>query len=70
MQMNVWAYCHAMEAKCKYKEIDRCLKEQCSNALNDNNMIIEIIEELTGMNDTSSVISEKVLLSMRRIQAQ
>ena len=38
-------------AECKYNEIDRQLKEQFNNGLNDDNMIIEIIKEMTVMNN-------------------
>ena len=34
-------------AECNYKKIDRQLKEQFIHGLNDDDMIIEIIKDLT-----------------------
>ena len=59
-----------MAAECKYKELDRCLKEQFVNGLNDDVMMVEIIFELTSMLDTSSVTSKQVFAWTRRVEAQ
>ena len=48
-------------AECKYKELDRHLKEQFINGLNDDGMDMEIISEHTSVVDTMSVTSEQVL---------
>ena len=42
--------------------------ELCSNGLNDENIIIEIIKEFMLMNNMSSVTSEQFLLWVRRTQ--
>ena len=36
------------ENECDYKEKDRRLKEQCINSINDDDIMIEIIKELTS----------------------
>ena len=48
-------------AECNYKKEDRQLKEWFIHGLNDNDMLIEIICELTAMNDMIIVIIEQVL---------
>ena len=48
-------------SECCYKELDRQLKEQCIHTLNDNDVLPEIIHELTSIKDTSIVTSEQVL---------
>ena len=47
-------------AECNYKETERQLKEQfiCIHGLNDNEMLTEIIHELTTIKDMSVVTSE------------
>ena len=44
--------------ECNYKEIDRQLKQQFVHGLNDNDMLAEIIRELTKMEEVSDVTSE------------
>ena len=46
-----------MEADCKYKETDRCLKEHFRNGLNNDIIIVKIVTGLMVINDTSSVTS-------------
>ena len=48
-------------AECSYKEIDRKLKEQYIHGLNDHNMVIEIIKELTKTEENENMTSEQVL---------
>ena len=49
------------EAECNYKEIPRHFQEQFIHGLNDNNMLIGIIHELSAIKYTSIVTSEQVL---------
>ena len=46
--------------ECNYKALDRQLKEQFIQGLNDNNMLAEIIRELTKTKETSPA-SEQVV---------
>ena len=45
-------------AECNYKEVDSEFKEQFINSLNDNDMLVEIICELTDMTDMCKVTNE------------
>ena len=51
--------------KCNYKEIDRQLKEQFIHGLNDKDMMVEIIKELTKMEENKDVTIGQVLLWAR-----
>ena len=44
---NGWVGLRTAVVKCNYKEIDRQLKEQFIHGLNDVEMLVEIIKELT-----------------------
>ena len=44
-----------------YKQIDRQLKEQFIHGLNDNDILVEIIKELTKIEASKDVTSEQVL---------
>ena len=56
-------------AECRYKEVDRQLKEQFIHGLNDNEMLSEVIRELTkGREDVT--ISSKTVLGGKRVEAQ
>ena len=57
-------------AECNYRELDRQLKEQFIHGLNDKGMLDEIIRELTATNNDEQVISEGVLIWMKRIEVQ
>ena len=46
--------------ECNYKEIDRQLMDQFIHGLNDNDILVEIIRELTKDEDSTSVTSEQV----------
>ena len=59
-----------MAAECKYKDFDRCLTWQCTDDLNDDCMITEIISELTTINNMNSITSDQALLCMRRARVQ
>ena len=48
-------------AEYNYREIDRQLREQFIHGLNDDNMLIEIICELTAIKDTTVVTSKQVV---------
>ena len=50
-----------MAAECKYKNLDRHLKEQFIYGLNDDGTMEEIIKKLTSMVYTSSVTGTQVL---------
>ena len=54
--------------KCNYKEIDRQLKEQFIHGLNDEEMLAEIITELTKCDENTTVHSENVLTWAKRVQ--
>ena len=56
--------------KCNYKEIDRQLKEQFINGLNDEEMLVEIIRELTKCKENTIIHSENVLTWEKRAEAQ
>ena len=53
-----------------YKERDRQLKEQFKWRLNDNDMLAEIIRELTKAEESTAVTSEQVLVWAERTEAQ
>ena len=47
--------------ECNYKEIDRQLKEQFIHRLNDTDILAEIIMEVTKIEETTEITSEKIL---------
>ena len=53
-----------------YKEHERRLKEQFLNALDNENIIAEILKEWTAYKDTSEVSSEQVLMFAQRSEVQ
>ena len=53
-----------------YREVDRQLKEQFINGLNDNDMFAEIIRELTKAKESVDITSEQVLGWAKRVKAQ
>ena len=57
-------------AECRFKEIDRQLKEQFIHGLNDESMLDEIIRELTSRNGNVQTTSEDVLVWTKRVEAQ
>ena len=59
-----------MEAECKYKELDKHLKEQFINGLKDDGMMVEIVWEHTSVVNTSSVTSTEVMVWARRVETQ
>ena len=70
MQKNGWADLDWQHLKCNYKERDRQLKEQFIHRLNYNDMIAEIIRELTKAKESTPVTSEQVLVWAKRVKAQ
>ena len=58
----------AMELK--YKEVNKQLKEQFIHGLNDQNMLTEIIRQLTKSDENMIIPSEHVLTSVKRAEAQ
>ena len=50
--------------------LGRCLKEQLTNGLDDDGMMVEIIWEITSVVETSLVTSVQVLALARRVEAQ
>ena len=56
--------------ECNYKEIDRQLKEQFINGLNDTEMLGEIIKELMKVHKNEEITSENVLSWAKRVEAQ
>ena len=59
-----------MASECNYKVLDRHLKVQFINGLNDDDMIVETIFELTPISDRSSFTSKQVLALVRRVETQ
>ena len=57
-------------AECNYKEIDRQLKEQCIHMLNDDDMPVEIIRELTKAKESTAVTSKQALVCVERVIAK
>ena len=47
--------------KCKYKEVDRQLKEQSIHGLNDDEILAEITRELTKYKENVTIPSETIL---------
>ena len=47
--------------KCNYKEMDRQLKEKLIHGLNDEEMLVEILRELTNGEENITMHSENVL---------
>ena len=56
--------------ECNYREIDTQLKEQFVHRLNDNDMLAEIIRELTKAKESADITSEQVLGWVKRVEAQ
>ena len=56
--------------ECNYKEIDSQLKEQFIHGLNESDLSIEIIQELTKIEENDNVTSEQVLTWTGRVEAQ
>ena len=56
--------------KCNYKEINRQLKEQFIHGLNDEEMLVEIIRELTKCEENITMHSENVLALAKRVEVQ
>ena len=56
--------------ECNYKEIDGQLKEQFTHRLNDNDLLVEIIRELTKAEESAAVTGEQVLIWAKRVEVQ
>ena len=56
--------------ECNYKEFDRQLREQFIHGLNDSDMSIEIIKEITKIEEDNNMTSEKALAWARRVEVQ
>ena len=52
-----------------YKEIDRLLKEEFIHWLNENDVMVEIIKELTKTNENKGVTSSHVFLWAKQVEA-
>ena len=57
-------------AECNFKEIDRQLKEQFIHKLNDNDMMVEIIKDITKNEENKDVTGNQVLLWPRQVEVQ
>ena len=57
-------------AECKYKEVDRQLKEQFIHGLKDSEMLTEVIRELTKCKENVIIPSEIALVCIKRVEAQ
>ena len=56
--------------ECGCKETDRQLKEQFILELNGNDMLVDIITELTKTEESNDVTSEEVLTWTKRVEGQ
>ena len=56
--------------KCGEKEKDRKLKEQFTNGINDDDMMTEIIRELTTIKKTKEVTCQQVFTRTRKVEIQ
>ena len=61
---------HIKAAECSYKEHYRRLKEQFINGIDDEEIMQDIIKELTTQKNTQEIDSEQVLLWAYRVEAQ
>ena len=57
-------------AEGSYTEMDRQLKEQFMHGLNNDDMMMEIIKELTKTEETVNMTTEQILAWARRVEAQ
>ena len=62
-------YLRIKENKCRYIKKERRLKEQLMNGIN-NDMMTEIIRELTAIKKTNEIPTEKILALARRVEEQ
>ena len=58
------------EVECKYKEVDRQLKEQFIHGLNDDEKLVEVIRELRKCGKDVPIPSETVLAWAKRVEAE
>ena len=56
--------------QCNYKEIDRQLKKHFIHRFNDNDMLVEIILELTKTEENKNVTIQQVLAWEKRVEVQ
>ena len=56
--------------ECKYKEVDRQLKEQFIHGLNDDEMLAEVIRELTKCGENVTIPIETFLAWAKRVETQ
>ena len=56
--------------ECKYKEVDWQLKEQLIHGLNDDEILTDVMKELTKYEENVIMPSEMVLVWAKRIEAQ
>ena len=56
--------------ECNYREVDRQVKEQFVHGLNNNDMLTEIIRELSKAKESVDITSEQVLGWAKRVEAQ
>ena len=56
--------------ECKYKKMDRQLKEQFIHGLNGTEMLGEIIKEITKVCENEEITSENVLSWAKRVKMQ
>ena len=70
-ESKVWKRMHGLpQNECKYNKKDWRLKEQFSNDVSSNEMMIEIIWELTADKKMSEMTSEQILVLARMLKAQ
>ena len=58
-----------LAVECNYQEVDRQLKEQFFNGLDDTEMLGEIIRELTKVKADNTIIRETVLAWAKKVGA-
>ena len=56
--------------ECNHQDPDRQLKEQFIHRLNNKEMLVEIIKELTTIKGNDTITSESILSWAKRVEAQ
>ena len=57
-------------AESQYKEYNRLMTEQFNNELNDDEMVDEILKEVTTIEDIEDALHVHVLLCVHRVEVQ
>ena len=60
---------HVAAVECSYQEVDRQLKEQFIQCLNNKYMLEEVIKELTATKNNDCITSGGILAWAKRVEA-